>query len=319
MLLFCCEAKTQTNLVYNGGFEIYDTCPSNISTPGDLQIEHCLGWTAPTKLGTSDYFNVCNNSTFSKPAGIPKNFFGYQQAYQGEGYCGFYACVVDSLNNLPIIYREYLQTKLLSHLEKNREYKISFHVNSSSDNTHSLIKIGALLSNINYTASTYAPIYVTPQVFNRTSYLSDTLDWIKVEGTFVASGTEEYLTIGYFETGNADTLNNHYDPFKPYYVVSSYYYIDEVSLIELPCIINLPNVFTPNTDLINEVLKFETCSTILSTTIYNRWGNKVFETENNNHFWDGRTTSGENCTEGTYYFVLQTEEKIFKGFVQLVR
>ena len=74
MMLFCCEAKTQTNLVYNGDFEIYDTCPKNISTPGDLQIEHCLAWTAPTKLGTSDYFNVCNNSTLNKFAGVPKNF-----------------------------------------------------------------------------------------------------------------------------------------------------------------------------------------------------------------------------------------------------
>jgi len=53
LLLFCCEAKTQTNLVYNGDFEIYDTCPLNPSTPGDLQIEHCLGWTAPRKLGVS--------------------------------------------------------------------------------------------------------------------------------------------------------------------------------------------------------------------------------------------------------------------------
>lgn len=94
--------SAQQNLVYNGDFEIYDTCPVNISTPGDLQIEHCLGWTAPTKLGTSDYFNVCNNITFAYQAGVPKNFFGYQQSFQGNGYSGFYACIVDSTSDTTI-------------------------------------------------------------------------------------------------------------------------------------------------------------------------------------------------------------------------
>jgi gliding motility-associated-like protein len=306
--------------VYNGDFEMYDTCPNNISYPNDLQIEHCLGWTAPTKLGTSDYFNVCNNATSFKIAGVPKNFFGYQQAYNGNAYCGFYACVVDSFNNQPVIYREYLQTKLQFRLEKNRNYQFSFYLSASSDNTHSLIKVGALFSSLNYIANTFAPIFAKPQVSNTTQFLADTLNWMKVEGTFVADGTEDYLTIGYFETGNADTLNNHYDPFKPYYVVSSYYYVDGVSLIELPCVVNLPNVFTPNDDGINDEFMVQLCdSTQTELTIYNRWGNKVFETTDVNISWNGRTTSGELCSEGSYYYVVITRGKKEKGFIQLVR
>lgn len=81
----------------------------------------------------------------------------------------------------------------------------------------------------------------------------------------------------------------------------------------------LPNIFTPNGDNINDVLSFNKCFKLLKTTIYNRWGNIVFETEKENHFWDGRTTSGEECVEGTYFYVITTEEKTYKGYLQLTR
>lgn len=320
----CCEAKTQTNLVYNGDFEIYDTCPLNPSTPGDLQIEHCLGWTAPTKLGTSDYFNICNNIGTTL-AGVPKNLLGYQHPLNGAGYCGLLACVVDSTNDTTIsqngiyIYREYIQTKLQQSLMSGKSYHFSFNVNASNDNTHSLIYLGALFSAQNYISNTFAPICTNPQIKNSSGYLIDTLNWIKIEGDFIANGSEEYLTIGYFENGNLDTLNNHYDPWNPYWRIVSYYYVDGISLIENACQQNFPNIFSPNADLVNDIAKFEACTTVLRTTVYNRWGNKIFETENSNHYWDGRTTSGEICPDGTYYYVLQTEEEIYKGFIQLVR
>ncbi len=319
--MFCCEAKTQTNLVYNGDFELYDTCPTNISTPGDLQIEHCLGWTAPHKLGTSDYFNVCNNLTFFKQAGIPKNFFGYQYPYNGNGFCGFYSSIVDSFLGQPYIYREYLQTKLTQPLEKNKSYGFSFFVSACGEsNTHSLINLGALFSSSNFSANNYDPIFASPQIKNKNTFLFDTLNWMKIEGTFMANGNEEYLTIGYFENATVDTLNNHYDPFNFYYTIETYYYVDGVSLLELPCTINIPNVFTPNGDNVNDEFKIELCdSTNFNLIIYNRWGNIIFESSKSQAAWNGRTTSGEVCVEGTYYFAVTTDSKKEKGFIQLVR
>jgi len=317
-MCFCCETKGQTNLVYNGDFEIYDTCVTNISTPGDLQIEHCLGWTAPTKLGTSDYFNVCNNATFAHQAGIPKNNLGYQPAYNGNGYCGFLASIVDSSGGQPYIYREYVQTKLTQFLEKNKSYNFSFYVsNCGESTTHSLMKIGALFSSNSYTANNYAPIIVTPQIINKTNFLTDTLNWMKIEGNFIANGDENYLTIGYFENETIDTLNNFYDPFNPYYRVIVYYYVDGVSLTELPCNETIPNIFTPNGDGVNDYFEFVICN-VLQLNIYSRWGNKVFESKY--HFsWDGRTTSGEPCNAGTYYYLVQTETETYKGFLELIR
>jgi gliding motility-associated-like protein len=85
----------------------------------------------------------------------------------------------------------------------------------------------------------------------------------------------------------------------------------------------LPNVFTPNFDSINDVFK-PTLDEIteLSFSIFNRYGNLIFETTRLNGFWDGRTTSGEPCNDGVYFCILTAtgiEGKKFKEktFVQL--
>jgi gliding motility-associated-like protein len=147
-----------------------------------------------------------------------------------------------------------------------------------------------------------------------------------LSGTFIANGTENYLTIGNFtDSIVADTFRVFpFDSDAPDY--SSYYYIDDVKLYETDTIITtqicdgyLPNIFTPNADNVNDVLSFTTCSKIIKTTIYNRWGNVIFATDKVNYFWDGRTTSGELCMDGNYFYVIETKEKNYKGFVQLVR
>ncbi len=74
----------------------------------------------------------------------------------------------------------------------------------------------------------------------------------------------------------------------------------------------LPNVFRPRLDEITE----------MSFSIFNRYGNLVFETKRLNGFWDGRTTSGDPCTDGVYFCVFTAtgiEGKKYKEktFVQL--
>lgn len=87
----------------------------------------------------------------------------------------------------------------------------------------------------------------------------------------------------------------------------------------------IPNVFTPNGDGINDVLKFNTCeSQKIDCKIFDRWGLLIAEIDKPNGFWDGHTISGQECNEGTYFYVLkitlpQSEEQVIKGFVQLFR
>ena len=85
----------------------------------------------------------------------------------------------------------------------------------------------------------------------------------------------------------------------------------------------LPNVFTPNFDSINDVFKpYLDEITEVNFSIFNRYGNVIFETKRVNGFWDGRTTSGEPCTDGVYFCILTAtgiEGKKYKEktFVQL--
>jgi len=316
ILLFRSEAKTQTNLVYNGDFEIYDTCPNTTSYPGNYQIEHCLGWYAPT-YATSDYYNSCASSI----VGVPANNFGFQYPYSGNAYCGLYIqnCTQPSCNGWWV---EYIQTKLINPLNNGTRYTFSFKiVGSDYGFDYYFWKLGAYFTKSKITSTTAKPfVNITPQVLNqKNNYLTDTLNWFEIKGSFIAQGQEEYLTIGYFpDTLNLDTLRE-YNVANDISNFGNYYFIDDLKLYEEECVENFPNVFTPNNDSVNDILYFKTCSKIIKTTIYNRWGNLVFETDKQNRSWDGRTTSGEPCVEGNYFYIIETEEKTHKGFIQLIR
>ena len=85
-----------------------------------------------------------------------------------------------------------------------------------------------------------------------------------------------------------------------------------------------PNAFTPNEDLKNEVFYPVLLSAKEATlTIYNRWGDKVFESNSLNEGWDG-TYKGSDSPEGIYIYLfsavdLCNESHNFKGFFSLVR
>ncbi len=76
---------------------------------------------------------------------------------------------------------------------------------------------------------------------------------------------------------------------------------------------NVPNVFTPNGDGINDVWKFseENLKGMeeFHITIYNRWGQKVWETKSQdeaiNEGWDGKNIFGITCSPGVYYYVIK--------------
>jgi gliding motility-associated-like protein len=133
----------------------------------------------------------------------------------------------------------------------------------------------------------------------------------------VAEGNEEYLTIGLFvDTLNFDTLCNYVNFPCDFSQFVTYFYIDNCELIETKEQILIPNVFTPNMDNKNDLFYFN--FDFLNIKIFNRWGNKMFETTDPNNFWDGKT-NGEKVSDGTYFYVITTEKEIYKGLVQLLR
>ncbi len=91
--------------------------------------------------------------------------------------------------------------------------------------------------------------------------------------------------------------------------------------------IKVPNVFTPNLDGINDVFKASIPNELeignYALNIYDRYGVLIFDTQKIRQHWDGRTTSGVQCSEGTYFYLLQlnvsSQQIELTGFVQLFR
>ena len=100
----------------------------------------------------------------------------------------------------------------------------------------------------------------------------------------------------------------------------AYYYIDDVQIIEKEQTKIIANVFTPNNDGANDVWRcdFSSFETV-NCSIYNRWGNLIFQSNKQIIQWDGRTTSGINCEDGIYFYCIETEAEKHKGHIQLIR
>ena len=84
----------------------------------------------------------------------------------------------------------------------------------------------------------------------------------------------------------------------------------------------VPNVFTPNGDGYNDVFTLDTDAFLGPCTdlfIYNRWGQKIFESLGNNITWDGTTFAGEPCVPGTYFYLFNVNGMTFEGSVLLNR
>lgn len=87
----------------------------------------------------------------------------------------------------------------------------------------------------------------------------------------------------------------------------------------------VPNAFTPNGDGLNDIIK-PTLIGIKSLsyfTIYDRWGQKVFTTNEMNKGWDGYSRNAE-ITTGTYAWILQAVDVVgkvykMKGKVVLIK
>ncbi|MBI2257309.1 MAG: gliding motility-associated C-terminal domain-containing protein [Flavobacteriia bacterium] len=90
----------------------------------------------------------------------------------------------------------------------------------------------------------------------------------------------------------------------------------------------IPNSFSPNNDDLNELFKVEVNINKLDffqLTIMNRWGEVVFQTEDQNEAWNGNIkNSAVSCPQGSYLYLLKVKDgnsqEISKsGFVNLLR
>ena len=207
------------NLVSNGSFENPVECVSSW-----YNIDNALGW---FKLsggggGDPDHLLSCNGT-------VPNNFRGTQQSYLGNSYAflGVYTPATS------IIRREYFYQELSSNLISGKKYVASFVVSLADNFQYGSDGVGVFFSDtaLYWTNNNYIP--VTPQVQNNAgSIISDTVNWVRIQDSFIADGTETFITIGNFKDDfNTQILNINPGASNQGY---SGFYIDDVQLHEIP-------------------------------------------------------------------------------------
>ena len=118
--------------------------------------------------------------------------------------------------------------------------------------------------------------------------------------------------------------------------VDSALHPNESPIINKICIDNcpsyeLPNVFTPNGDNVNDLftpLPNYRFVKDVDIKIFDRWGLLLFQTNDPDVLWDGKNQQSKKlCSDGTYFYLCTVDEirvdgikpRILKGFVQLIQ
>ena len=191
----------------------------------------------------------------------------------------------------------------------------------------------------NSCGSTTTPITIGSASIN-VSFVADStlgLAPLNVQFTNTSSGATSY----YWLFGNGDTLGTTlYNPTADLYqqftepgtysayllgTNSSNYCSGSMNLEIIVLAQNIgiviPNVFSPNGDLINDYFGVQSYGIkAFSCTIFNRWGTLITELNNVNEKW----TPGSNVSEGTYFYLIKAtgiDNKDYsrEGYMLLVR
>lgn len=237
------NTQGQVNLVPNGSFEEYDSIPDGFLTDTEQLGNYINNWLSPTN-GTPDYFHLLSSNIHNS---VPVSEVKYRHSGAicrnslsnefGDAYIGLLFSYFGTTIN------EYIQVKLLSRLRQNHKYKLIFHnaksVCSHIDNSTVGVLFGSDSIRQYYpnswqypNSSNFEQRYVADYYVPIEKYSSN--DWVQNEFNFRANGTEEWLTIGNFwQEGQYKYL---YNPDLDT-TISSYYFIDNVSLVEIPCLV----------------------------------------------------------------------------------
>ncbi len=197
------------NLIPNGSFETYSSCPDYSS-----QIVNATPWFSIN--GSSDFHHNCSQVPM---VGVPFNFAGSQAAYSGDGYAGIYS-------NSGSIINEYICVQLSETLEEGELCYFSFYVIMANISYHDVGNFGAYFSDsiiTNCVGSSVSMSCYQPQIID-TTVITDNLNWTLISGSFVAEGGEDYVTIGHFGDSTETVYGSGFD----------YNYVDDVSLETTP-------------------------------------------------------------------------------------
>lgn len=73
-------------------------------------------------------------------------------------------------------------------------------------------------------------------------------------------------------------------------------------------VLEIPNVFTPNGDQVNDFFEVETDgTTVYEFSVFTRTGTRIYHSQSPRIFWDGNSLDGQELKEGIYYYVIEEQ------------
>ncbi|MCA0430599.1 MAG: T9SS type A sorting domain-containing protein [Bacteroidetes bacterium] len=212
MLFFICLfqviIKSQSaNYISNGSFEVLHNCNAPHIT---AIIKNWMAIDSATSF-SGGYCGICNG-------GVPYPNGGFQYPRTGNAsvistfYCSASVCG-------PGGGRGYLKNRMKGNLIAGKTYCVKFYVNIQNQSPFGIDGFGAYFGDNTIDTITKCTIpltYLTPQVQNTNgNVITDTLNWLPITGTFVATGIEKYCVLGNFKSHaatNTASLNPLYLP-----------------------------------------------------------------------------------------------------------
>ena len=202
------------------------------------------------------FWSVPNNSSpdvygpYSKSRAFQydnKWWTGTQYPKTGETYIG-----IEVFGANDHEYREYIETPLLNPLKAGHKYCFSMFTSLAKNCKFASDGLDIFVSSINLKTDdrNLFRFNVTPTLSKLGGINIETNNWLLVCGSFIAKGGEQYLYIGNFKNDKNTTLRIVKKAKKDYELDENYryayYYIDDVSLVEISdkdnCDCNLNNV-----------------------------------------------------------------------------
>ncbi|MES2591115.1 MAG: hypothetical protein V4608_04465 [Bacteroidota bacterium] len=196
------QKNNETNLVPNSGFETHK------NNSGD--ISNAIPWVG---VGTVDYFMKAEKRDTSR----------YKGARTGKCYAGL---------RFQREYKEYMYVKLTEPLEENNIYEFKMYVRLLNFNnvTVTIKQLGAYFSEEPFNEEmVFYPEGIVDS--SNENGIAGTLNWIPIEGDYLAHGGEKYIVLGNFRTKMKDDFvkKNNAGMFE---FEEGYYYVDDISVIK---------------------------------------------------------------------------------------
>jgi hypothetical protein len=301
LFVWAVSLKAQVNLVPNPSFEEYTFCPYN---PG--LIQNNLNWV--NVLPSVDYYNECGTDGF----GIPSSEDGYEYARTGQAYIGLLTTWSSHFTNA----REFVGISLTDSLIVGKRYNVEFYVSLADSVWCATKNIGAYFSHGQPPSNTTTLLSYEAQIkYLGEQFLSEKVGWTKIQGSFMANGGENFITIGNFDNdANTDTLfvtgGVHLVPW-PY----AYYFIDDVS-VTLDTTTGIAETEKPKLKIFpnpagNQITieQLSVSGNQLSVEIYDALGRLVLQSSINNQ----TSTIPLNLSKGVYLLRVKDKEEVVFG------